>query len=401
MDENVRYELDALAALIRTGVAEPPYEINYSAGYQERSLEAGIQDAVARIKNSFLEEAFAFTDEGHLARYIRYQQLALTELIDGMRLIGYGDPYYDPDAPFYCADYSFPFEELLSFLQIHFTKYFDLSCGAPMPYFEATAAKVANWIEELKEKFTERQADQEIMNIALWPLDKFLWGASRELTYRRISYIKELLKSLKNVAEMDLCGRALTEELRNVLYYLNYNSTKFFGYCTRYINISITSDTTRETIEKLYFVLKQINQAPVKPSLIYKPQAPSLKCQLTDYITEEINYLENLKHPSTPLGPAPEILFTDFKLKFNLSVPQLAFLMKVLMDTNVIQNKNAAEVLRFISHFGITKHSENISISSFRSKFYDVEGGTRESLGEVVRLMTDYIGTRSTVPRAG
>lgn len=108
---------------------------------------------------------------------------------------------------------------------------------------------------------------------------------------------------------------------------------------------------------------------------------PSLKNQLTEYISVELEYHERLQQLSAkPSGSSSDDFLSGFKLKFEDSVSQLAYLLKILIETKIIVNNNVSQVISFLVRFVVTRKSENISVGSLRSKFYNVETGIKESV---------------------
>lgn len=74
-----------------------------------------------------------------------------------------------------------------------------------------------------------------------------------------------------------------------------------------------------------------------------------------------------------------------------MSVAQAAYLVKVFIETKLILNHNITELLKFLSRFLITKRSESISYDSLRSKYYNVELTTRESVRSILLKMITII----------
>ena len=64
----------------------------------------------------------------------------------------------------------------------------------------------------------------------------------------------------------------------------------------------------------------------------------------------------------------------------SLSVAQLAFLIKLLVDTGIINNKNQTELLKTISKTICTHRNEAISADSLRNKYYNVDKNTTDAV---------------------
>lgn len=349
-----------------------------------------IKTEVERIKQTFIQEVFNFEDERHLERYIQYHQQALIQLIDKSASLSDGN---NNNKSFYQAFYS-AFEELLTFIERHFTKYFDQDAVAPQGYLSRSRKDARNNIKKLQKALAAKQADERLTDLILRVLVKIIEGrSSTGISYRKIMYSKEIQKELFLLMDKPIDGSALNEEIRQIIYYLNYNSTRVLTYHAHYFTALLDNSEFRtEKIEKLSFELKKITQAQVKPGISYHQDAPSLKSQLIDYLTVELEYQERLQKLSSHSSDPPSTNFMDgFKLKFDASVSQLAYLLKVFLETKLIVNSNISQVMTFIVRFVVTRKSENISIGSLRSKFYNTEHGTKESVRDMLATMIQYI----------
>lgn len=72
------------------------------------------------------------------------------------------------------------------------------------------------------------------------------------------------------------------------------------------------------------------------------------------------------------------------KLQSGLSVAQLSYFFNLLLQTDMIQHKNQRDVFRFISENFKTKMSNNISLDSISSKYYNVELNTKNAVREKI-----------------
>lgn len=105
-----------------------------------------------------------------------------------------------------------------------------------------------------------------------------------------------------------------------------------------------------------------------------------------------MSFLEKRQQLTLNIAVKPsEGLPDDFKLNTKLSVPQLAYLTKIFIESGVLQNRNQREVLKFLAQFVRTKKAENISAESLRSKFYNVEENTKETVKDVLIGLLNHI----------
>lgn len=385
MYPNVKYELQELERLISSGESQTDKDITPDA-----ALKAHIKSEVERIKQTLIYEVFNFEDERHLERYIQYHQQALIRLMDRSDAL---QQIKEVDKKeFYHMFYN-ALDELLSFIEKHFTKYFDQDAKAPEGYLSFARKDTRINIKKLQKILTEKNASAKLVNLILHVLRKIIDNKTEKtVTYRKVMYAKEVQKELFRLAERETQGD-INEELRQIMYYLNYNSIKVLTYHAHYISALLDETETRtEKIEKLSLVLKNVNQAQVKPGIGYNLHTSSLKNQLSEYISVEIEYHERLQQlTNRPPEPPSDNLLSGFKLKFEASVSQLAYILKVLIETKILLNNNLTQVLNFLVRFVITKRSESISYGSIRSKFYNVENGTKESVKTMLASMIQYI----------
>jgi hypothetical protein len=379
---NIKYELRELEKVFSTGpVLEDKEEI----------WRNQINAEVDRIKQTLVQEVFSFEDERHLERYIQYHQQSLIQLMDKSAL--FANDSATKSKEFYQIFYS-GFEDILTFVERHFTKYFDQDAKAPQGYVAIFKKDAKVNLRKLQKTLGSKNADEKIVDLVLHILRKISEGNSVSgITYRKVLYCKEVQKELFKLADRPVSGMELNDELRQLMYYLNYNSTRVLTYHAHYISsILDESEFRSEKIEKLSFELKKIIQAQVKPGIGYNQHAPSLKSQLTDYIHVELEYQERLQHLSSSPSDPPSGNFLDgFRVRFDASVSQLAYLIKILIETRLILNNNLSQLMGFIVRFVATKKSESISIGSLRSKFYNVENGTKESVRSILVGMIQYI----------
>jgi hypothetical protein len=335
-------------------------------------------------------DTLTLQSEEHVRRYIQYHQHAVGRLMDNVvALLSHKNTYHD----FYQFYYGC-LEEVLSFVEYYFANYFDQDAKVPERQ-AANAKKIAKEaFKKLQAALNDRDADPTLIDLVLRILknisDK---RPDHRITYRNVMYVKEVQKELWRLLESRSKIKDINESLLQVMYYLNYNSCRVLTYHVQYITSLLDVAETRfDRVEKLSLMLKKINQAQIKPGLKYHPHKPCLKDQLNNYLLEELEYHQRLQLAikSAP-EKAQEASLDGFKLKFTASVAQLAYLLKVLIETKIVVHNNLSQVLHFLVRYVVTKRSETISHGSLRSKYYVVENGTRESVRAMLMSLIQYI----------
>ncbi len=354
-----------------------------------------------RIKRAFIKEAFGLKKEKHVELYIQYHQSAVVQLIDRITenmVAGEIEEIYkvtdeENRANLLKLVYQ-RLEDLLTYIEKHFAKYFNQHAKCPESYRFIVHRELKEKLPDVRYALEKKGINKRLLTIVIYPLDNFIEGVRlEEVSYKKIIYLKELLTELE-----ELAGNRLTEERLDFkiclsLGYLNFNPHKFFKYCVREITrIVQDQETLSKQIEKLAYLLKLVNQVQCKPGFVFNEKFRSIKDQLSDWIGEEIYFFEKRKQLAInfPLNTDDPVQ-KDFKLKLNLSVPQLACFLRGLKDIGIIKNNNVLEVLRFIASIAQTKHTDSVSWESLRSKFYQADATAREGVKNIALELFNYM----------
>ncbi len=384
----VRYELKELEELILSLSLD-----NEWAESDSPSQLINIKNEVDRIRQRLTQEVLSFTDERHLERYIQYHQYALIHLMDKILSLK-SDPTTNRIDEKTTDEVSMELENLLLFIEQRFQRYFDPDAKVPDRMIRSAQLKTKADIVNLEVALSLKEADQRLSEILIHAIRKIDEPDPQHLiSFRVMNFSLEMHKELHRLIDSQISASDINDELRTIMYYLNYNTNRVLSYHAQYINSLLETTATRaEKIERLSLVLKNINQSLVNPTIKYNQHFPSLKDLLNNHIKEEIEYLEKVnqlnstaaEHPSDPL-------LGGFKLKLTASVQQLAYLFRVLLETRLISNSNVSQVLQFLVKFVITKKSETVSFGSLRTKFYSVESSTKDSVRNMLQAIIHHI----------
>jgi hypothetical protein len=393
MNAPLKYELEKLEQVIANDLLAVRERDVHIVKEQLESLRNILQDETERIKKKFVHEIYAFEDERHLERYIQLHQQELIRLMDQLASIRNHENLANNQEYHELYRHAcWAVEELLSFIERHFTKYFDQDTKAPESYISLAGSDIVKSFGELQDRLKDLNADIYLIDLVLHPMKKFIENIpTGQISYRKIIYVKEIQKDLYRIISSTKSESTIDDDLRLEMLYLNYNTIKYFRYYTNYVVAQLEGvDSSSGRIERLSYLLKMVNQTQVKPGVGYNKTILTLKEQLADWIAEEVFYLEKM-YKLNEKNATGTTLADDFKLKTEMSVSQLAYLLRVFIETKVINNKNVSDLIRFFSRFFQTKRLESISYESFRVRYYNTEDGTKRSVRNMLLLMVDYI----------
>lgn len=336
---------------------------------------------VARIKQHLLEKAVTMKGEDALRRYVQFHQYSLVSAMDQL---------FEQRGRLSTEGYYEALQGLLLFLKQTFPEYFNDDAIAPRGGVLAARADVAASVPSLENRLESSGADRAVIEMILDPLKRFLSASGEErVSFSRIQHLRYIVKHPVRLCESASRGQKLNRQLVQLLFYLNYNSQRSFLQLTTYVgNILKASHQVSDKIKCLAWLLKKVNQATVKSGTGYHRKSPTLKSQMALYIAEELRYWTNVSERENP----PEVKTESklpFKMKFNLSVAQLACLLRLFTGAGLITNRNTSALIRFVARNCETKRTGRISAGSLRIRYYEIEDGTqrsvRDTLAEVLK----------------
>jgi len=383
----LKYQLDHIERIIADYIIND--EINEEKITQTISTVASEVD---RIKRAFVTEVYEVDNERQIESYIQYHQKSIIRLADQvyqqLNLNSFLSQKGNGKINFNEGVYAY-LDELLNFIEKHFRQFFDQDLTIPHAYWVIATRDIASKIDALNARL-ETLHDQ-LRNLLLIPINRILQPERREqITFREIIYGKEILREIQQVINRE---QDPSDTLWESCVYLNFNSIHSFNYYTKMQAIYIRGlDTVPAQLEHLHYQVKRNNQVQVRPGIAYHDASPSLKTQVVEWLSEEIYYLEK-KQQLYQEGRQMAVhrLPKDPKIKIDLSVASLAYILKLLLDNKIILNQNISEITRMLTRTFKTKRSETISDESLRLKYYNVESGTKETVRGLLQLLIKNI----------
>ena len=383
MHTKIGFELQGLRELVATSqtvVMEP------GGSFQASPKPEVVRAEVDSIKHRLLEKALAIQGEDVLKRYVRLHQYALVSLMDEAfeQRKGAADGDLLPEL-----------RGLLLFLRKQFSDCFDDRAQAPLTEVADAQWSINLELHQIETAFGFSKASVALTDMALEPLKRFVSADPlARFTFNRIRHVEYVLKHLQRITVGAWKAHELERELFQLLLYLNYNSKKSFIQLTDYVRITLEGyEEISEKYKYVSYLLKEANQATVKPGTAYHPLAPTLKAQMVDYLTAELDYIISIGVPQHDFG-TQEARF-PLKVKFNFSVAQLGCVIRLLTDGGLVKADNLSTLIRLIAHNCETTNAERISPDSLRNKYYEVEDGTRRAVNQkLAELIKSVIGDR-------
>ena len=248
----------------------------------------------------------------------------------------------------------------------------------------------------MKVKFSQllkqvaEQLDKALLIVLTGALQKLLVRITADDNQGMLTYTERLLDDLALVAEEK--GDDLNGRIEEVLWEYNFNSRLYFlFYIKRIAEREQMEDTIVSKLELLAFELKKVNQRLIKGNVCYTTTYSSLPDIVGNWLLEEIAFLRTRQQLTITFSNLGKPLNSDFKIALDLSVAQFSCLVRGLIEKKLILNSNLTELANFLSNSVITKRSENISVGSFRKKYYNMEESTKKSVIDMLNKVIDWL----------
>jgi hypothetical protein len=339
-------------------------------------VKSALSEQIARARRSFMLTVVATEREEKRKSLVQYHQQSLINFSDDLfQRSENDDVQIGKFINYTCAE----LDQLLDFLLMRFSEYFNSDLRPTEFYIAAASNQLTDFLARLKVNASIIKINLALTSIAIMPIEDFLKNGSHRTSYRTISFLNELQARFNNILTTD---DPTDESIFQMMLMINYNSAAFMEYYVGRLRLQLAeTESISEQLDKLAQAIKWVNQVPILDEIAYDRTGRTLKHLMSDWLLEEAHYLER-KSLFASKGSLAEEAFVkkEFKLEFDMSVSQFACFIKSFVETGIIQNKNISELIRFLAKFVKTKRSENISYESFRMKYYNVEGGTKDAV---------------------
>ncbi|MEX2232235.1 MAG: hypothetical protein WD824_08750 [Cyclobacteriaceae bacterium] len=251
-------------------------------------------------------------------------------------------------------------------------------------------------IRRLKEKFNRMveicagRLDGTLYTILTRAMGQLLETTSGKVDARAFDYLDMLIQEIVEVAGEGSSGQS--ESIEALLWQYNFNSRQYFLYYIKRISVKEKEEETiLGKLELLAHELKKVNQAVIERNVQYTSKYPSLQDVVGNWVKEELAFLRTKQQLTITLADPETQIPHDFKIALDLSVAQFSCLIRALMEKKLVLNTNLTELAVFLSSAFVTKRSENISVGSFRKKYYNLEEGTKKSVIDSLNKVIDWL----------
>jgi len=276
-------------------------------------------------------------------------------------------------------------DNLLTFILDNFSAYCEMGQKMSKNFQISFAREISKKLEKLR--LPDDDPDHILYEKVKASILQRLNANRFEITYGLMSYLNEFVQEIELIRD---CNKehSFSITLNNVLIAYNFNPFPVVHYLITVIIVEVSKiDSAKDKIERLNHWLKKINQVPVKPTYAFDSKHETVHHFLGNWVDEEIRFYEKslllFSGFSYPIG-IPGVINIGYKIETELSVTQIACMVRLFKECGIIKNNNLRELLNFLAEHTQSKRRESISAESLRLKYYNVEESTREEVRKII-----------------
>ena len=265
-----------------------------------------------------------------------------------------------------------------------------LSPDLPVPYSHKVLILKEQQVlvEELSARLSKQVRDKDLQSLLQEVLSSFRAIQQQPTSLRQLAYwqvflphLNELLKSQADQPDQE------TEYYLTGLVAINFNHPGFLAWGIHYLEQELAEQqTTAGKLDTLYYFQKQIRQVQTVTDLSFEPGQKSLLVQLSDWISEEIRYWQQMAENQSNLITEVE------RIPTNMTVAQMALLIRLLQETDLLPEKNKARTFRAFSQVLLSHKQQPIAAESLKAKYHQPDENSLRVMKEKVKAMLDFLG---------
>ncbi len=381
MQLNTLYEFSTLDFYILKKINPQNIDAELNSDSFEQITQL-IRIEVWESSQNIISKAHSLLYNEHIRSFICNHQAQLCYLID--QLFSYKKIYTGKYFSVY-ADGLLIIEEilfeLLEILQNRFCNYFDFNANVPIISQLDQISVLKNKIKQIE--VNNISVDPLLKEIILRPIKTFInSGIHQGITFKKTEYFILLLKQLELIK-----GKNDDISLTLNLVSINYNDSWFVKYLLKKIISGVNDESQpHKKLQVLMIYLKHFKKVEVQFDIAFSPKNIDVKTQILKWISEEIECIEK-EISLIEKEKQNKQIDVGVKIQTGMSVAQLGYFLKLLVDCEVIKNTNQSDIIRFFSRYIITKQKDVVSPISLNAKFYKHEENNKYVVKEYLKKM--------------
>jgi len=261
--------------------------------------------------------------------------------------------------------------DLLRFIRYQFPDAFNNQMPIPYAIQQAQKEKLKEGLDNIYNNIKHKSPNNLLIATVTHPITDFLATKKKSYTFYHLKYLQSLMEKLLELSQHPHTNREFNRLICNSALEHNLNSKTCFDYFVAFISKEYRlKESKMNQLKRLVYYKKCVEQVFVTPNTSYDPSQKKLKSALSKWLNREIEFIKKSCHINERNElEQPINVKTAPKVTTTMSVPQLAYFIRQMIDTGLILTSNKSETIRFVcAHFS-TLNTKNISETSFIAKF--------------------------------
>jgi len=276
-------------------------------------------------------------------------------------------------------------EKLLLFIEQGYNNYLNVNIMVPHRTVLINEYEIKPKLDFVRDSLLAKVVNSDLLKILFEPILLLSTiNIQNKITYYQFNYAKEYVMELSLLLNEN-SNEVNDSDIAEWLLDLNMNSIRFFDYKTNVIQKELEQcESDIDQLELLYKKLKKFNQHRSKIIKAFNHKLPDSKVQICNWLEEEINFINIKRNIGYQQMNTNKTVEPTNKILIGLSVAQISYFVNILMKTGIIKHSNQRDIFRMIADNFKTNGTDNISIDSLSSKFYNVETSTKNTIKEKI-----------------
>lgn len=277
------------------------------------------------------------------------------------------------------------FYQTFQYIEEFFGSFINKELKAPAAFAEIDKVEIIKNLKRVKGAYIHSEESTNSLMDTIFTVITEKLSDSAVITINSFSYMRQLTKEIERQSKP-----ILEENLRDVLYCLNFNNENFV--LAEYERFAALTPDTLVKNERIYLLKqeqKRINQLTVRLNCYWDNSVPALKEQINGWINEEIQFIEAGTNAVLKQNGVAE---NCDKIQTSLTVAKLAVIMRLLVVDKIIINRQIAPALRTVAKMFTTLQKDEISFGSLETKYHAPDKTTITNVRDMLFKWINILG---------
>ena len=278
-------------------------------------------------------------------------------------------------------------EDFLNYSLVQFPSYYDLQIKSTNFCLRKVVPQLRVMVFEIKSALVDAGIDHILSDIVVKGLNEHI--SIGKLSPKNIDYFSKVLDGIREILILN------DDSLINVLMQMNFNQPEFFLYQIKLISKQLfAANGLHEQQETVLRMRETVRLNLSRRTMSLHADQLTINEEMFQYLTEKSDYLDecmNLRRVAINDKTEAE---KSFRMKMNLSVPQLALFFRIQIESGLLAKESLTEVFNFVAHHFYTERTQFISASNLLVRSTNAEFANalkvKDALDSMIRWLDEH-----------